>query len=1125
MKLINIIPIHLFLHCTYATVLPKDDNPCCPGVVDSKHPRDVPDKGIEWTRCNLGIPDYKKYEKNKAFECGTLDVPLDYTDKFDTNTTTLKLIKLKASKKSPKGSIIVNFGGPGASGVEELLTNFDTDLANSLFGGQYDIISFDPRGTGNTLVPPDGNGFPGQMDKELVDAVQKSAFFIDLVTDKFQNSADSIDLITDQSQNSVDFSDTITDQIVSYAFDYVSAFTKSYITRDEEYREFRGTAFVARDIAKIATALGEGDHINYWGISYGTVLGQVLADMFPDRIEHMLLEGNLLADDYVKNLGLNGIREAEEALNHFYDECMAAANDTCHSANKLREDEDDFLKVLNRVFMVCTGVGGSFKSPKSLSLTKKFLNALYDLDGYLWLDDLIDTALEGNRSMCPGVIPDLTDLTTTSWNPQTDLAYLAIMCSDATVHAKTSEDFIDYFSLNERDQALDNPFYLSTLLDRSPCSRWDIHAAERINLTSLSKVETKNPILLVNGKYDPVTPLDDARKISARFPRSRVVVHEGVGHGALGVHDSNCTRGIVHDYFVYGKLPQKETTCKPDQDAFVLVDEKRRAGGDGPAGKRKVPVLLSGGVKMSADILAAGGKAGPSMGVETRNDNNGDLVTATEEQSLQRGLHERHLSMLGIAGAIGTGLFLGLGQSVQTGGPLGALLGYATVGLVVCAVQFALGEVAALLPVTGAFVRHAEFLVDPAWGFAIGWNLVYGNILSIPSEITAICVLFEFWTDINPSLWIMIFIVLTTVVGLCFVRVFGEVEFWFALLKILLVVFLIILGLVINLGGVPGTERIGFRYWKDPGPFVEYIASGSWGQFLGYWSVMTSAVFSFAGVESIAMAAAETRNPARAIPKACKNVFIRILVFYILAILIVGMLVRSDDERLNDQSGAAGQSPFVIAASAAGIPAIPSVVNAVVITSAWSASNQSLLAGTRVLYGLALKRQAPQIFLRTTAWGVPYVCVLFFTCFMFLSFMSLSNGAMTVFWWLVDLTAAGVLISWASILLNHIRLRLAMKKQGIPIEKLPWHNSWTFYSSCAGLFMTLLILLTGGFRVFTRGNWDPVGFVSSYLDIPLVTAAYVIWKFVKKTKVVPLAEIPLQDAFRKSEEDHEVVTA
>ncbi|RSM04013.1 hypothetical protein CDV31_010203 [Fusarium ambrosium] len=501
------------------------------------------------------------------------------------------------------------------------------------------------------------------------------------------------------------------------------------------------------------------------------------------------------------------------------------------------------------------------------------------------------------------------------------------------------------------------------------------------------------------------------------------------------------------------------------------------------------------------------------------NDANADLVTATEEKSLHRGLAERHLSMLGIAGAIGTGLFLGLGGSVQTGGPLGALLGYATVGLVVCAVQFALGEVAALLPVTGAFVRHAEFLVDPAWGFAIGWNLVYGNVLSVPSEITAICVLFEFWTDINPSVFIIIFIVLTAAVGLAFIRVFGEVEFWFALLKILLVVFLIILGLVINLGGVPGTPRIGFRYWKDPGPFVEHIATGNWGKFLGYWSVMTSAVFSFAGVESIAMAAAETRNPAKAIPKACKNVFIRIIIFYILAILIVGMLVPSNDERLNDSSGSAAQSPFVIAASAAGIPAIPSVVNAVVITSAWSASNQSLLAGTRVLYGLALKRQAPQIFLRTTSWGTPYVCVLFFTAFMFLSFMSLSNGAMTVFWWLVDLTAAGVLVSWSAILLNHIRLRLAMKKQGIPITSLPWHNSWTLYSSIVGLCMCLIILFTGGFSVFTKGNWDPVGFVSSYLDIPLVIAAYLIWKFVKKTKIVSLSEIPLQDAIKKSEQD------
>ncbi|KAF2756585.1 amino acid permease [Pseudovirgaria hyperparasitica] len=499
-------------------------------------------------------------------------------------------------------------------------------------------------------------------------------------------------------------------------------------------------------------------------------------------------------------------------------------------------------------------------------------------------------------------------------------------------------------------------------------------------------------------------------------------------------------------------------------------------------------------------------QAGPSRDHAT------DFVTTNEDRDLKRGLEQRHISLIALAGAIGTGLFLGLGSSIQTGGPAGALFGYATIGLIVCAVQFALGEVTALLPVTGSFVRHAEFFVDPAMGFAIGWNIVYGNWLSIPAEISAICVLFQYWTDVNSSVWIITVIVLTFAVGIAFIRVYGEVEFWFALLKIFFIIFLIILGLVISLGGVPGAPRLGFHYWKTPGPFVEHIASGSWGKFLGYWACMSSAVFSFAGTESVAMAAAETKNPRQAIPRACKRVFFRVATFYILAVIVVGMLVASNDPRLDDQSGTAAQSPFVIAASAAGIKAIPSVVNAIVITSAWSSSNQALLSGTRVLYALALKKQAPSVLLRTTPWGVPYVCVIVQTVFMFLAFMSLSDGALTVFYWFVDLTACGVLISWSSILLNHYRLILAMKKQEIPYSLLPWHNSWTRYSTPVALFMCVLILFTSGFSTFTKGHWSTAGFVSSYLDIPLVLTAFLLWKIIKKTKFVNLEDIPLREA-------------
>ena len=364
-------------------------------------------------------------------------------------------------------------------------------------------------------------------------------------------------------------------------------------------------------------------------------------------------------------------------------------------------------------------------------------------------------------------------------------------------------------------------------------------------------------------------------------------------------------------------------------------------------------------------------------------------------------------------------------------------------GLVVCAVQFALGEVSALFPVTGSFVRHAEMLVDPALGFAVGWNVVYGNYLSVPAEISAAVVLIEFWTDKYPALWITVFIILTFIVGILFIGIYGEVEFVFAILKILLVVGVIIMGLIIDLGGVPGQPRIGFRYWNNPGPFVEYIASGSWGNFLGFWAVMNNAAYSFAGVESVSVAAAETQNPRQNIPMACKRVFARIALFYILAVFIVGLLVPSNDPNLNDTSGTASQSPFVIAATRAGIKIVPSIINAVVLTSAWSASNQALLAGTRILFGLAIKKQAPKIFLRTTRWGIPYMCVILQTSVASLAYMTLSSGALTVFYWFLDLTAAGTLVSWGVISLNHIRLHSALKKQQIARQELPWHHWWT----------------------------------------------------------------------------------
>ncbi|RDW57468.1 hypothetical protein BP6252_13806 [Coleophoma cylindrospora] len=492
------------------------------------------------------------------------------------------------------------------------------------------------------------------------------------------------------------------------------------------------------------------------------------------------------------------------------------------------------------------------------------------------------------------------------------------------------------------------------------------------------------------------------------------------------------------------------------------------------------------------------------------------IVEEAEEKDLARALTQRHIQMIALAGAIGTGLFLSLGGALQTGGPVGALLGYALIGAVVCAVQFALGEVSALFPVTGSFVRHAELLFDPALGFAVGWNVVYGAFLGVPSEISASLVLIQYWTDKYAALWITIFIIVTFLVAIVFVGIYGEVEWFFAMLKICLIVGIIIMGLVIDLGGVKGQDRIGFRYWRNPGPFVAYLGiKGAWGKFLGFWAVMNNAVYSFSGVESLSVAAAETQNPRQNIPKACKRVFARVTIFYILSVLVVSMLVPSNDDALNEDSGNASSSPFVLAATRAGIKVVPSIINAVVLTSAWSASNQSLLTGTRILYGLALKKQAPQIFLRTTKYGIPWVCVVFQTAIATLAYMSLSSGALTVFYWFLDLTSAGVLVSWAVISFNHIRMHQALKKQGISRTELPWSHWWTIYTSWAALIACIVFLLTGGFSVFIRGNWDTATFISSYLDIPLVICAYLFWKFFKGTSILSLDEVPILAALEE----------
>ena len=263
----------------------------------------------------------------------------------------------------------------------------------------------------------------------------------------------------------------------------------------------------------------------------------------------------------------------------------------------------------------------------------------------------------------------------------------------------------------------------------------------------------------------------------------------------------------------------------------------------------------------------------------------GDIATAEEMGYVSRGLKSRHIQFIALGGTIGTGLFLGIGRAFSTGGPLSLLLGYTLVGITVFAMMMSLGEMSTWLPLPGAIPQFATRYVEPAFGFATGWNTWYSNAITLCAEISAAATVIDYWPGarpINPAAWITLVLFLILFLNIFAVAIYGEAEFIFASIKILTIVGLLILALVIDLGGAPGQGRLGFTYWKNPGAMKENVATGGWGRVLGFWAVLVNAAFSYGGVEMVAVAAGEAENPRYNIPKAVRRVFWRILFFYVL---------------------------------------------------------------------------------------------------------------------------------------------------------------------------------------------------------------------------------------------------
>jgi amino acid transporter len=423
--------------------------------------------------------------------------------------------------------------------------------------------------------------------------------------------------------------------------------------------------------------------------------------------------------------------------------------------------------------------------------------------------------------------------------------------------------------------------------------------------------------------------------------------------------------------------------------------------------------------------------------------------------------------------------------------------------------MLSLGELTTLLPVPGGQVTLAGRFVDPAMSFAMGWNYWYSWVITLPAELSAAAVLINYWNKtINDAAWITITLVVVVIINFLGTRAFGEAEFWFASIKVVTIIGLIILGLVIDLGGAPDHDRLGFRYWHHPGALVQYHGiQGSMGRFAGFWSVLIGAAYAFLGTEILGMTAAETQNPTKNIPKAIRGVWVRILFFYIIGVFILGLIVPSNNPNLTTGTGTAASSAWVIAIQTAGIKALPSIVNACFITSAWSAGSSDLYTSSRALYGLARSGQAPKIFTYTNRYGTPVYAIALSSIFALLSYMAVTSSASRVFNWFANMSAVSGMFNWFGICLTEIRFRAGLKAQGIDPKSLPWHSKLQPYAAYYGIVWVLLIILFADWQVFLKGNWDHAAFITNYFPIPVFICLFFGYKFWYKTKWIPASEM------------------
>lgn len=447
-----------------------------------------------------------------------------------------------------------------------------------------------------------------------------------------------------------------------------------------------------------------------------------------------------------------------------------------------------------------------------------------------------------------------------------------------------------------------------------------------------------------------------------------------------------------------------------------------------------------------------------------------------ENAKLQRGLKNRHIQLIAMGGAIGTGLFLGSAQVIQSAGP-SIILGYGIGGFIVFLILRHLGEMIAHEPVTGSFSHFAYKYWGRFPGFLTGWNYWMLYILVAMTELTAVAKYIHYWWPHIPA-WasVLFFFAVITTINLFNVKIYGESEFWLSMIKVVAVVSMIVFGLYLLITADASSGATITNLWQQGGFFPH--------GFEGLFYMLAFIMFAFGGIDLIGMAAAEAENPKETIPKAINQVVFRILIFYVGSLTILLSLVSWNHLEL----GGLDKSPFVMIFSQLGIQWAAHLLNFIILTAALSVYNSGMYANSRMLFSLSQQGNAPKILSKVNKQGVPIVATLFSACLIFGCVLLNYFVPEQALDHLMYVVVGALILNWAMISLTHLKFRKAIKKANVKTHFPALFSPFSNYLCVGFIGLVLYIMWTQGFK-------------ESVLMIPIwILGMFTLFKILKTKK-------------------------